>query len=194
MNKQELRSLYFDKRKKLTPAECAQFNLQLSNIFFTSFDLSFVKVIHIFLPIEKNNEPDTWLIIDRVRREFPGVRISIPKVGADGYLENFYFEGLHQLQTNAWGIQEPKQGVPTPADKIDMVIVPLLIFDKSGQRVGYGKGFYDRFLKDCREDCKKIGLSFFEEVDSITDSNEYDIRLNSCVTPSGLNFFKHIET
>ncbi|CAN5350337.1 5-formyltetrahydrofolate cyclo-ligase [soil metagenome] len=189
MNKQEIRTLYLDKRKKLTPAECAQLNLQLYNLFFSSFDLSFITVLHSYLPLQKSNEPDTWLIIDRIKREFPHIRISIPRIGADHQLENFYFEGFHQLQVNSWGIQEPKQGVPTPSEKIDMVIVPLLAYDKIGQRVGYGKGFYDRFLQNCKEDCKKIGLSFFEEVDEISGTDAFDVRLDSCINPSGIEFF-----
>src|SRR5882762_10033654 len=105
MTKQELRPIYLDKRKKLTHAACVQFSLNLYNHFFSSFDLSFINTLHTYLPLEKNNEPDTWPIIDRIRREFPQVRISIPRVAGDNTLENFYFEGLHQLQTNAWGIQ-----------------------------------------------------------------------------------------
>ena len=86
-------------------------------------------------------------------------------------------------------IPEPKQGIPTPTDKIALVIVPLLAFDKSGARVGYGKGFYDKFLKGCRPDCKKIGLSFFEPIEQISDTNEFDINLTHCITPNKLYQF-----
>jgi 5-formyltetrahydrofolate cyclo-ligase len=183
MTKQELRKIYSGKRKKLAETECAGLNLQLYNLFFSSFDLSFIKVLHTYLPIASNNEPDTWMIVDRIRREFPRVRISVPRAGTDGELENFYFEGLHQLQPNALGIPEPRQGVPTPAGEIDLVVVPLLAVDQHGHRVGYGKGYYDRFLKKCRVDCKKTGLSFFDAVESITDIKPFDIRLNTCITP-----------
>lgn len=184
MNKAELRKTYLAKRRQLSQAECAQFNLQLYHLFFMQIDLSFIKVLHIYLPLEKNNEPDTWAIIDRVRREFPHIRISVPKVNSQtNEVENFYFEGLHQIETNAWGIPEPKQGIPTPVEKIDLVIVPLLVFDREGNRVGYGKGFYDRFLIQCRPDCKKIGLNFFNPVDLISDVNVHDVKLNSCITP-----------
>lgn len=183
MNKNELRKFYLDKRKKLSQAECGHFNLQLYQLFFSWVDLSFVKVLHTYLPIPHHNEPDTWPIIDRIRREFPNVRISIPRVGPGETLENIYFEGLHQLQTRKWNIQEPKQGVPTLPEKIDLVIVPLVICDKQGHRVGYGKGYYDRFLKTCRPDCKKVGLSFFPEVQSIIDASDHDVRLDFCITP-----------
>jgi 5-formyltetrahydrofolate cyclo-ligase len=183
MTKNELRKTYLEKRVKLNPAACAHFNLQLYNLFFSGVDLSFINVLHTYLPIARNNEPDTWPIIDRIRREFPNVRISIPRVGTEGTLENIFFEGLHQLQTNSWNIQEPKQGVPTPSEKIDLVIVPMVVCDQQGHRVGYGKGYYDRFLKTCRPDCRKIGLSFFEEVPVISDASDHDVRLNACITP-----------
>jgi 5-formyltetrahydrofolate cyclo-ligase len=191
MTKQELRQFYLQKRKALSEVEYAQLNLQLYQHFFSTIDLSFINVLHTFLPITSKKEPDTWPIIDRIRREFPHIRISIPRVNAKtGELENFYFEGLHQLITNEWGIQEPKQGIPTETEKIDLVLVPLLVFDQSGHRVGYGKGYYDKLLIKCRPDCKKIGVSLFEAGDKIQDTNSTDVRLNQCVTPAAMiNFF-----
>ncbi|HWA35368.1 MAG TPA: 5-formyltetrahydrofolate cyclo-ligase [Cyclobacteriaceae bacterium] len=189
MIKSELRKVYLEKRKQLSEGELAQLNLQLYNLFFSSVDLSFVKVLHCYLPLPKNKEPDTWMIIDRVRREFPQIKICIPRVEEDGNLENIYFEGLHQLQTTAWGIQEPKQGVITPSEKIDIVIVPLLVFDKTGQRVGYGKGYYDKFLMNCRIDCQKIGLSYFPPVERISDTYAGDVALTMCLEPGGPHHF-----
>jgi len=188
MTKAELRKLYLQERLALTEADCLSYSRQICEQFFFSFDISFFKIIHLYLPIEKNKEPDTWLILDRIRREFPNTRISVPRV-KNNQLENFFFEGLHQLEKNSWGIQEPKQGVPTLTEKIDLVIVPLLAFDQAGHRVGYGKGFYDRFLKECRPDCKKVGLSFFEPVEKITDSEEHDVALTHCITPTQIYQF-----
>jgi len=191
MNKQALRLLYRKKRQELSPVQYTQLNLDLYHHFFSNIDLSFMKVLHTFLPILGHNEPDTWLIVDRIRREFPHIRLSISRTAANGQLENFFFEGLHQLQTNTLGIPEPKQGVPTPPDQIDLVLVPLLCFDQQGHRVGYGKGYYDRFLRHCRPDCKKIGLSLFGPVGAIDDLDETDIPLDVCITPTGLIAFSH---
>ncbi|MBL7857312.1 MAG: 5-formyltetrahydrofolate cyclo-ligase [Cyclobacteriaceae bacterium] len=190
MTKEALRKIYLHKRLALSEVEYIQLSQQLCDLFFASIDLSFIRVLHIFLPIEKKKEPNTWLIIDRIRREFPHIRLSISRVhNQTGILENFYFEGLHQLQKSKWDIWEPKQGIPTESEKIDMVLVPLLIFDKQGHRVGYGKGFYDAFLKTCRKDCRKIGLSFFEPVDRIDDLNQYDTPLNFCINTKGKHQF-----
>jgi 5-formyltetrahydrofolate cyclo-ligase len=188
MTKQQLRNLYLEKRKQLSEGEFVQLNFQLYQNFFSQIDLSFIKVLHTFLPITAKHEVDTWLIIDRIRREYPHIRISIPKVNeTTGELDHFFFEGLHQLTTNAWGIQEPKQGIPTEPAKIDMVLVPLLAVDMHGNRIGYGKGYYDRFLQTCRTDVKKIGFSLFEPVDVIEDIHALDVPLSMLITP--INFY-----
>jgi len=67
---------------------------------------------------------------------------------------------------------------------IDAVLIPLLAFDNQGFRVGYGGGFYDRFLPACRPEALKVGLSFFDPVDVIEDKDQYDIPMDYCVTPT----------
>ena len=140
------------------------------------------------MPIEKNKEPDTWLIINKIKQEFSSVRISIPRV-RNNNLESIFYEGIHQLEKNAWDILEPKEGISTDVKKIELVFVPLLIFDRSGNRVGYGKGFYDKFLKNCPQTCKKVGLSFFEPVGFIDDTKDFDVALTHCITPEKVYFF-----
>ena len=186
MKKDELRRTYLAKRKALSPSERSQLSQQLCDQFFTTVDLARINVLHIYLPIESKYEPDTWLIINRIRKEFPDIRICIPRVKGNE-IENIYFEELKHLQKAKWDILEPTQGAHTPAEKIDLVIVPLLAFDRQGHRVGYGKGYYDRFLKKCRTDCNKIGLSFFEPELCIEEKSVHDVLLNACLTPY-LNF------
>jgi 5,10-methenyltetrahydrofolate synthetase len=189
MTKDEIRKSFLAKRTALSETEVANFSRAICDHFFSSIDLSFLKIAHIFLPIPQKKEPDTWLIIERIRREFSNIQLSLPKVVND-QLENYRFEGMHQLEQNKWGIWEPKQGVLTPTTKIDLVLVPLLAVDSTGHRVGYGKGFYDRFLKSCRPDCKKIGLSFFDPIDKIDDLDDHDIPLTAVIAPNGFKSFQ----
>jgi 5-formyltetrahydrofolate cyclo-ligase len=187
MTKDQVRKLYLQKRLGLSEAELQLMNKRLTDTFFASVDLSAINVLHTFLPIEKQKEVNTWLIIERVRKEFPHIRISVPRINnQSSTIENFYFEGAHQLEKNTWGIMEPKQGIPTPNEKIDTVLVPLLSFDKKGNRVGYGRGFYDKFLAVI--DCKKIGLSFFAPVKEIEGMGPHDVPIDAAVTSEG--FFK----
>jgi 5-formyltetrahydrofolate cyclo-ligase len=87
------------------------------------------------------------------------------------------------FEANEYNIPEPLDNDVVPPDAIDLVIIPLLAFDEKGNRVGYGKGFYDRYLKECREDCMKLGFSYFDPVDSIDDAGEFDVPLDFCITP-----------
>ncbi|MBS1490067.1 MAG: 5-formyltetrahydrofolate cyclo-ligase [Bacteroidetes bacterium] len=188
MTKQNIRPLFLAKRKALSVADQTLLSRKLTENFFSFLNVSSIQTVHLFLPMQTKNEPDTWLIISRLQKEFPQIKISIPKVEKEK-LVSFYFEGTHQVALNKWGIPEPALGVITPSEKIDWVIVPLLAFDKRGHRVGYGKGFYDRFLKECRPDCQKIGLSFFDPVNEISDAAEHDEKLTCCITPQKLYTF-----
>ena len=184
MTKGELRKIYLEKRLSLTEEEYRLFNEQLCKNFFSNIDLSDIHLLHTFLPIEKTKEPDTWLIIRKLKKDFPHVRVCIPKINNQtSMLDNFYFDGEDQLEKNTWGIPEPKQGIPVPTEKIDAVLIPMLAFDKQGNRIGYGRGFYDKFLATCREDCKKIGLSFFPAIEGTVPSAHYDIPVDYVITP-----------
>lgn len=188
MTKAEARKHFLAKRTELSPHVRAEYDLQLYNQFFQKVDLNGVRVMHLYLPIERKGEPDTWAILDRLRREFGHIRLVIPRVGAEDDLEHIFFEGLHQLKDNAWGIPEPQTGVPADPKLIDLVIVPLLAFTLNGHRVGYGKGYYDRFLARCGNQCRKLGLSYFAAA-TIDGFDDNDICLDAVVTPTGITTF-----
>lgn len=187
MTKAEIRKIYLQKRLSLTEAEYLSLNQLLCNRFFASVNLLRVSVLHTFLPIAGKKEPDTWLIIDRVRREFPHIHIAAPRLRGND-LEHILLEAP-ETEVNKWGIPEPSSGSKVAAEKIDMVLVPLLAFDREGQRVGYGKGYYDRFLKNCRNDTQRIGLSFFPPLQHIMTA-PHDVRLSACVTPEEYFMFE----
>jgi 5-formyltetrahydrofolate cyclo-ligase len=184
MTKAELRKFYLNERLSLRDQDLAQFNRDICDNFFDKINLGEVKVLHSFITMENTNEPDTWMIINRIKKSFPSIRISVPRINVQSLsLENFYFENHTQLKHNAWGIREPEYGEPTPTSDIDVVLVPMLISDQYGHRVGYGKGFYDKFLATCKASCVPVGLCFYEPILRIDDINEWDVPLKYCITP-----------
>ena len=190
MNKAELRKLYLEQRIALSDQDCVRFSEQIRDQLFHAIDFSSIHVLHTFLTIQRNKEPNTWLIIDRVKKEFTKVRLSIPKVNSTSTaLESYFLDGTTQLAYNKWGISEPIQGVHTPASSIDLVLVPLLAFDANGYRVGYGKGFYDKYLAQCRPDCVKVGFCYFEPIDVIEGTRDFDVPLDLCITPNNAYVF-----
>lgn len=189
MKKNELRKIYLEKRKRLSPEALQKESIKISERFFQNFNLNQIRFLHLFLPIKKFNEIDTSPIFEKIWQNFPQIEVLIPKVDFQTQeIKNLKFSRNTKLIKNIWQIDEPENSENIEDQKIDMVLVPLLCFDKSGFRVGYGKGFYDKFLEKCRPDCRKIGLSFFPPVEKILDTNKFDVRLDFCLTPD--DFFK----
>jgi 5-formyltetrahydrofolate cyclo-ligase len=183
MTKSELRQIYLTRQKSLSRAEREIRSRQITEQFFEHFTLENFKNLHLFLSIEKNGEIDTQFIYQKIRQDFPPISLFAPRV-RESELEHLAFTEQTKLVENSWQISEPAGDELFDEKLFDMVIVPMLCFDKSGYRVGYGKGFYDRFLSKCRPDCLKIGVSFFEPVDEISDINRFDVKLDYCLTPN----------
>ena len=191
MKKAELRIIYLDRQKNLSPAERTEKSRRIAERFFSFFDLSGIKYLHCFLPIEKFNEIETPLIFSRIWREHPRIETLAPRVNfRAGEIENLHFSAGTKLFVNNWQISEPAHDESIAAENIDLVLVPLLCCDRKGARIGYGKGFYDKLLSRCRIDCLKIGLSYYEPFENIDDMNAYDIKLDYCVTPE--NTYKFV--
>ena len=106
-------------------------------------------------------------------------------------LRHFLLTDNTVIKKNKWNIPEPTGGIEIPEEKLDVVFIPLLAFDKTGHRIGYGKGFYDNFLQKCKPGVLKIGLSLFEAEDSIAEVFEHDVALDYCVTPKTVYQFKN---
>ena len=194
MTKKELRKLYKEKRIQLTLDEINLMNTQLLHHLKT-MNWKDVRFVHVFLSMAKFKEPDTLVFIDWLRETYPHITLVISKSDLEkGEMTNYIFDEKVVLETNNWGITEPSSGTMIENDEIDVVIVPLLVVDKEGNRVGYGKGFYDRFLSSCRSDIKTIGLSFFDLVDEIKDVDSWDCPLDFCITPNQVYQFnkKHL--
>lgn len=184
MNKSELRKIFLAKQKSLSSGERIEKSRAISEQFFENFDLAKINFLHSFLPIEKFHEIDTNFIFQKIWKDFPRVKTLVPRVDFESFeMKNLLYDAETELLQNAWNIHEPLHDETIETEKIDAVLVPLLCFDVRGYRVGYGKGFYDRFLKNCRADCLKIGLSYFAPVEKIADADEFDVKLDFCATP-----------
>ncbi|MGI8494806.1 MAG: 5-formyltetrahydrofolate cyclo-ligase [Pyrinomonadaceae bacterium] len=191
MIKDELRKIYLARQRNLAFDEHLEKSRRVARSFFQNFDLKDVRFLHSFLPIEKNREIETWQIIQKIWQSFPLVKTLAARVDFEKTaIENFIITSDTKFFFNKWQILEPEGVETVEAEKIDVILVPLLAFDEKGFRVGYGKGFYDRFLGLCRPDALKIGLSYFPPIEKIADLNEFDVKLDFCVTPDAVFSFK----
>ncbi|MEP6704187.1 MAG: 5-formyltetrahydrofolate cyclo-ligase, partial [Acidobacteriota bacterium] len=141
MTKAELRQKYLAKQTAFSQRDRAAKSRAISDLFFDTADLSNIKNLHLFLPIEKFNEVDTHLLAERVWKEFPHIRTLVPRVDFEtNDLLSLELTPETKLEKNAWEIEEPPGHEVVDAEAIDIVLIPGVCFDLEGHRVGYGKG------------------------------------------------------
>jgi 5-formyltetrahydrofolate cyclo-ligase len=188
MTKKELRGLYLKKRTALSVQEKDKLE-DLILIRFQSAGIDVPDMTMSYICSEANNEYDPVLVERFSRFLNPFLNIAYPVIGPADSMEAVVPGKDEKFKRNKFGIEEPEDGSIIDPLNIDMILVPLLAFDQKGYRVGYGKGYYDRFLRNCREDVLKIGFSFFSAEEVISDINEFDVPLDLCITPGSVYYF-----
>jgi 5-formyltetrahydrofolate cyclo-ligase len=192
MTKSELRKIYLGKRQMLSIHEREAASSRIAARLFRDFDLTHINIVHCFITIVRFGEVDTRPIFQDIWSKFPKIQTVVPRVDHETEeLESLKYGPDTELVSNRWQIGEPTHSDHVEPQKLDMVLIPLLCFDKRGHRVGYGRGYYDRFLRKCRPDCQKIGLSIFDGVDDISDVGDDDVALNAAITPTATFKFKN---
>ena len=188
MLKKELRLKYTLRRNKISPTRLSDYSIDIANMLL-QLPIWHFNYYHLFLPILNKKEIDTNPILSILQEK--DKNIVLPKITLGNSLLNYLLTDSTIIKNNKWGIPEPVDGLEIAPHKIDVVFIPLLAFDIYGNRAGYGKGFYDNFLKQCHLDIIKIGLSLFEPEDKvITDIRKEDIALNYCVAPTAIYTFQ----
>ncbi|WP_269685994.1 5-formyltetrahydrofolate cyclo-ligase [Flavobacterium lacustre] len=184
MLKKALRLHYKTLRKQLSENQLEEMSLAVANNVLT-LPVWEKTYFHIFLPIEAHNEVNTEFILHLLSGKDKEIVISKSDFETRN-MTHFLLTDNTKIKKNEYNIPEPVDGIEVPAKKIEVVFIPLLAYDKLGNRVGYGKGFYDKFLSECQPETIKIGLSFFEPEKQITDIFETDVKLDYCVTPNAV--------
>lgn len=187
MTKSELRHKYKALRQNLSLSRIEDYSIDIANQLL-QLDIWSKSFYHIFLTIEEQREINTEYILNILAGKDKNIIVSKSNF-EDFSMMHYLLTDSTKLKKNSYNIPEPISGIPIVSEQIDVVFIPLLAFDANGNRVGYGKGFYDRFLNNCKSDIIKIGLSFFEAEKEIHCVNNYDIKLSFCVTPNTIYKF-----
>jgi len=188
MLKATLRKQYKAKRNNLTNSQIDEFSLQIANRLL-QLSIWEKTYYHLFLSIEEQKEVQTEYILHVLHAKDKEVVVSKSDFNTLE-LTNYLLTDNTKIKINKYNIPEPIDGIEVPHKKLEIVFIPLLAFDQKGNRVGYGKGFYDNMLHKCNPDCIKIGVSFFEATETvIEDAFEGDMPLDYCVTPEKIYSF-----
>jgi 5-formyltetrahydrofolate cyclo-ligase len=184
--KTALRAFYLKKRKELSKETHEQQSFAVANQCL-QLPIWDYRYFHLFLPIESKAEMDTSLVLTLLQGR--DKEVVLPKLEGPRDLKHILLTDSTRIVNNSWQIPEPSEGIFFDPLLLDVVFVPLLICDLKGHRVGYGKGYYDRFLSQCKPEVLKIGLSFFNPIPAIADSYSGDIPLDYCVCPDKIYRF-----
>ena len=187
MFKKEVRKKYKELRQNLTPEAIEYKSLDIANQLL-QLDIWNKTYYHLFLTIAEKKEIDTEFILQILAGKDKEIIVSKSDFSTLS-MTHYLLTDNTKFKKNEYKIPEPIDGLEVPVTKIDLIFVPLLAFDMKGNRVGYGKGFYDKFLSECKPEAIKIGLSFFEAEEEIVDFSKNDIQLNYCVTPEKIYTF-----
>lgn len=169
MDKTALRRAVREKKRAMTEEEIVSRSTRLGELFADTQAYGEAKTIYGYLPY--NQEVRTVPMLERALRD--GKRVAVPKVYGD-MMKFIYLEDLSQVAKSEMGIPEPIADGPVAEDKTALVLMPGLAFDKEGHRIGYGGGFYDKFLS-AEPDHPTVALCYEFQMFAQLDTEEFDI-------------------
>jgi len=183
MIKNTVRKEFLQRRMNLLEDELQQQTALIASNF-KKLALPPVNYLLSYHPMVSRHEFNVSVCEEILKEQNLIIRVGWPKIHVDLLdMEAVLVEKDGLFIKNKFNILEPIGGVVIRPQSIDLIFVPLVAFDERGYRVGYGKGYYDRYLAQCRPEAIKIGFSFFDAVDYIEDIDEFDVPLNFCITP-----------
>ena len=177
--KEELRQHLLEQRESILEPEFYGASADIIEALKEQKEYRGAGTIHCYVSMNKRREVETRVLIQEML--IRGRDVIVPVTDFDsGTLRHLRLKSFSDLEENRWGVLEPTTGEEVSPEVMDLVIVPMVGGDEQCNRIGYGEGFYDRFLKDVR--CLKIGLSFDINVIEQLPTENFDIALDKIIT------------
>ncbi len=187
--KAELRRRYRQKRIQLGARESLDLSSKIvNNALLYLADKPHFQHIHVFLPIKRLNEINTFPLIKALAQQNKTIYTSISDHDAEE-MNTVSFLANQDYIEDAHGIPMPTKWDQGDESQIQLIFMPLLAYDLNGHRLGYGKGFYDKFLSKLPEGIIKAGLSYFDPETRIP-VEPHDVPLDICINPDEIIAFK----
>ncbi|HEX6981461.1 MAG TPA: 5-formyltetrahydrofolate cyclo-ligase [Balneolaceae bacterium] len=178
-SKEQWREQFLNQRDALSLEKWTELSQKVIRRLKQQSVLKTAKTIHCYVSMNERREVNTHPLVKEMIAS--GKKVVVPVTDfEDGTLSHFELQSFDDLAVNKWGVLEPAKGKRAEVSEIDLVIVPMAGGDESCNRIGYGGGFYDRFLKEVS--CPKIGLSFEQNITPKLPVESFDIPLDKIVT------------
>lgn len=180
--KAQLRKEILHRRKLLSRELVNQLSREIQRHVLQWLQGQRATTIHSFLPIERNREVNTWPLIEVLEKS--GKKVILTRTNFETEtMEHFLYERHLKFEEDQFKIPTPVGAQPVDITTVDLVLVPLLAADKWGGRIGYGKGYYDRLIREMSGDVIKIGLTLGTCFDKFSFLEPHDQKLDYCITP-----------
>lgn len=186
MEKDELRKSAKNLRNTLALDDVESASVIISEKIFSISEVKNRTVFHLFYPIIKKKEIDLRNLVNRLWESH--LTVVMPRVTKEGKLSHHIVHSLSELESTNWGMMEPKENLPEiEPSKLDVIIVPMLMGDIHKNRLGYGAGFYDRFLANAPQ-AVKIGVLMDEFIIAHVPADRHDVQLDAVITDKRMLF------
>lgn len=179
--KKDLRFHFLEARSNLTMREVLQKSSRVINKLIALTQFKEAQVIHTYVSMSERNEVHTHSFIQKCLNT--NKKVIVPKMEKGGKLSQSLLSSFDELRPNKWGVLEPESISSYDSSEMDLIIVPMVAGDRLKNRLGYGMGYYDRFLGDIA--AVKIGLLFDCQMhQDILPTEEFDVPLDILITES----------
>ena len=183
MIKKTVRKEFLQRRMDI-PEEDLHQQIALMAFNFRKLKFPPIRYLLSYSPLLTRREFDVSVCEDMLKQQNPSMQTAWPRIEEhSAEMEATLVQRGGLFVKNKFNVLEPISGQIVAAEQLDMIFVPLVAFDDKGYRVGYGKGYYDRYLARCKPDIIRVGFSFFDAIRGIEDINQFDVPLNFCITP-----------
>lgn len=177
--KEKLRRELLEKRKAISQIEFEKGSERIIASLMQQPEFSEADIIHCYVSMNDRREVNTHQFIQEILSVNKTVVVPVTNM-EKGTLRHVNLPSFDVLEANNWGVLEPRGGAEIDPVSLDLVIVPMVGGDEKGNRIGYGEGFYDRFLKNVL--CPTVGLLFEQNVTSEIPVENFDIPLDKIIT------------
>ncbi len=183
--KDETRKVFLEKRASMDPSQKKERDEKICACALSLASYRFADCVLMYAPL--NNEIDIMAVAEDALKK--GKKVAFPRCNKEEHTMDFHFvTSLDELKVDSYGIREPSANLPVfdPGNNEGNLIcfVPALIYDKKGYRLGYGKGFYDRYLSGLQGNI--IGVVYSDFIVSSVPIGKYDVSLSILLTEKGV--------
>ena len=185
-DKKEIRRQVLARREELGHNARQEKSQQIVKHLLSLSELLQAQTVMLFMDFR--NEVETGQLVDYVLET--GQCLILPRCAPQGQLDLYLVQNLAEdIEFGKWAIREPKMDLPSILpEAIDFVLVPGVAFDKEGNRLGYGGGYYDRFMKKLRPHVPRVAVAFDCQIVDSIPTGPYDQKITKLVTEQGVCF------